>query len=271
MSVQHRAQTWSSPTSPEQAYRRAGGRRHYNAKRSEAAFRRRMEVFSALYGSGRTGSRVLRHGDRAELARTLGVSRSTVCRDVKEVWRWMRITPCPTCDHTLTMDKAEELKRQGLLTKDGERVDPEAVRMLTTVTGVKKEGDREQLTPEFALQVGAWGTGSRVLAMGKDRDVAVTLAARRGDDADLLLVLWVLRYGGWVPTSIGVGSLDSPIPGVWADGPFTFAVGRSVPPGKGALLRHQGQLELCQPENGYWVFVRQLKKSDQMVAPEVLG
>lgn len=65
---------------PEQAYRRAGGRRRYNLQRQKAARARRDEVrrLLELYGEQRRGT-------QARIARELGVSEATVSRDVREI------------------------------------------------------------------------------------------------------------------------------------------------------------------------------------------
>ncbi len=63
---------WSTPTTPEIAARRAGGRRHYNAVRRFRAMHRRNEV-----------ARMLLEGKKQiEIARYLRVSPSTISRDV---------------------------------------------------------------------------------------------------------------------------------------------------------------------------------------------
>jgi DNA-binding NarL/FixJ family response regulator len=66
---------WSRRTTPEEAARRAGGRRHYNDLRQLAALLRGLEV-----------ARLAALGYRqAAIARELGVHRSTVCRDVAKL------------------------------------------------------------------------------------------------------------------------------------------------------------------------------------------
>jgi DNA-binding CsgD family transcriptional regulator len=66
---------WHRRTTPEQAARRAGGRRHYNQIRALQALVRGLEV-----------ARLAALGYRqAEIARQLGVHRSTVCRDVAKL------------------------------------------------------------------------------------------------------------------------------------------------------------------------------------------
>lgn len=61
--------------------KRAGGRRHYNAKRREEARKRYLQVVEAIMPSGGR-----KRGTQAQLARVLGVHRSTICRDVAK-WR----------------------------------------------------------------------------------------------------------------------------------------------------------------------------------------
>lgn len=62
----------------QQIYRRAGGRRKYNASRQRAAAYRR-EVIRDVLMSGEVDESV--PGLQRDIARALGVSRSTVCRD----------------------------------------------------------------------------------------------------------------------------------------------------------------------------------------------
>jgi len=81
---------WSAPTTAEEVARRAAGRTHYNAWRKSMALRRRCEVSRLLTAQG-----AFRRGYQAKLARLLGVSRATVCRDVATLRREGR--PCPSC------------------------------------------------------------------------------------------------------------------------------------------------------------------------------
>lgn len=60
--------------------RRAGGRRRYNAQRQHQAALRRLRVGALMNQLG-----WFTHGVPAEVARQLGVSRSTVCRDLKAI------------------------------------------------------------------------------------------------------------------------------------------------------------------------------------------
>jgi hypothetical protein len=82
---------WSQRIDADVAYRRASGRRHYNAVRRYRRAWRRAEVARLLNCKGA----LFRRGLQTELARELGVSRATICRDLAYLLRlgW----PCPTC------------------------------------------------------------------------------------------------------------------------------------------------------------------------------
>jgi len=80
---------WSERTDDETMRRRAAGRRHYNAvRRFRAAWRRREVARLVLEGGAGWGY-------QARIARELGVSRATVCRDV--AWLHAESLPCPNC------------------------------------------------------------------------------------------------------------------------------------------------------------------------------
>jgi hypothetical protein len=76
--------SWTKLVSSDEAARRAAGRRHYNAHRHYQAMRRRGRVLQLVEDRGG-----LCHGVRAAVARELGVSRSTVSRDVA----WLYYAP----------------------------------------------------------------------------------------------------------------------------------------------------------------------------------
>jgi hypothetical protein len=82
---------WSAPTTHEEVARRCAGRRHYNAHRQILAAYRRTRVAKLLMAQGS----MFEHGVQAAIARQLGVSRSTVCRDVAALLKEGH--PCPTC------------------------------------------------------------------------------------------------------------------------------------------------------------------------------
>lgn len=70
--------SWSHPTNADEVARRAGGRRLYNSVRQLQANLRRFEVAEMMLGYD-----VDEHGTQAKVARRLGVSQSTIGRDVK--------------------------------------------------------------------------------------------------------------------------------------------------------------------------------------------
>lgn len=72
---------WSAKTDFDAVCKRAAGRRRYNAKRRAEARERYLQVVEAIMP---TGGR--KRGTQAQLARVLGVHRSTICRDVAK-WR----------------------------------------------------------------------------------------------------------------------------------------------------------------------------------------
>jgi hypothetical protein len=59
----------------------------YNRRRQRQAQRRRWRLWANL-----TAEVFLRRGSQAQLAKQLGVHRSTVCRDLKAWWAWVRET-----------------------------------------------------------------------------------------------------------------------------------------------------------------------------------
>jgi hypothetical protein len=71
------------PMTTELIYRRAGGRRHYNKMRQADAFWRRVSLMTILRRDG------YQPGDYARWAAELGVSRATICRDVRRICAWL--------------------------------------------------------------------------------------------------------------------------------------------------------------------------------------
>jgi Trp operon repressor len=80
----------------DQVCRRAGGRRKYLALQRERAIMRRKKMVELL---GRTG---FGHGAQAELARLLGVSAATICRDMKAIN--IHYTKCQYCGELTERD-----------------------------------------------------------------------------------------------------------------------------------------------------------------------
>ncbi len=85
---------WSELTDPETVARRAAGRRHYNAMRQLRRELRRLEL---LERTPSLGLLMTRTGVQKRLAAELGVSPSTISRDVKAILLSYR--PCPLCGH----------------------------------------------------------------------------------------------------------------------------------------------------------------------------
>ncbi|QDU25896.1 hypothetical protein ETAA8_09680 [Anatilimnocola aggregata] len=76
---------WTDSISNDEARRRAGGRRRYNALRQFQADHRQMLVAKMIQASG------FRRGVQSEIARKLGVDRATISRDVKELrTEWLK-------------------------------------------------------------------------------------------------------------------------------------------------------------------------------------
>jgi len=71
---------WGAPVSDQEAARRAGGRRHYNSWRAHCRLVRWGRLLK-LWGRPGIGW-WHEHGFQTRMARALGVSRSTVCRDL---------------------------------------------------------------------------------------------------------------------------------------------------------------------------------------------
>ena len=85
---------WSDSTTFDEVCRRASGRRHYNSVRQFRALMRRREVLELMANLGDP----LAWGSRARIARQLGVSRSTICRDFQYILVRMREgKTCPLC------------------------------------------------------------------------------------------------------------------------------------------------------------------------------
>ena len=70
-------------------FRRAGGRRKYQALRRHEALLRRGEIIEQLKVLG------FQRGTQAKIARLTGWSQATICRDLKRIRE--RFAPCPAC------------------------------------------------------------------------------------------------------------------------------------------------------------------------------
>jgi hypothetical protein len=82
----------------EQVHRRAGGRRRYNFERQLRAKLRRLQVRYLLLENRLWIGELVQHGALAEIARQLGVSRATICRDLQQLREeYHQVGICPTC------------------------------------------------------------------------------------------------------------------------------------------------------------------------------
>lgn len=90
---------WAAPTTLDEASRRAGGRRAYNSWRAAIRDLRRLQVVRLLhrYVLGQWGT------VRA-IARELGVSPATACRDIKALLR--QFGRCPHCRQLLSPESS---------------------------------------------------------------------------------------------------------------------------------------------------------------------
>ncbi len=90
---------WSELTDPEIVARRAGGRRRYNAVRQ---FQRDLRRRALLERCPSLLALISRTGAQQRLAAELGVSPSTLSRDVRAILAAYR--PCPLCGHWMPRD-----------------------------------------------------------------------------------------------------------------------------------------------------------------------
>jgi hypothetical protein len=105
---------WNPATSHDQAARRAAGRARYNRRRQfKAAIRRKKIVDIWEERVDGSGWSIFSRGSQTELAKMLGVNRSTICRDLKVIMARNRLVACPTCDRALSIQRVEELERLG--------------------------------------------------------------------------------------------------------------------------------------------------------------
>ena len=132
MTVERRK--WPLQTAPATAHLRAGGRRRYNAWRQLRAAYRRAEILRLAvekYGvfpgfgipakAARMGvSLPIERGIASKIARDLGVHRSTVCRDCKQILRGLVRGELPGLINLLPQINAEldRLKQQNTVSSE---------------------------------------------------------------------------------------------------------------------------------------------------------
>jgi hypothetical protein len=95
---------WGAPVTDIEAFRRAGGRRAYNALRRIDVEIRRMKVLKLLRRYG------FRHGIQARIAHELGVSEATISRDIAALRP--RHVACPTCESCVDPERLPEWMRK---------------------------------------------------------------------------------------------------------------------------------------------------------------
>jgi hypothetical protein len=90
-----RATNWSVPVPNTVAYRRACGRRRYNAARRQQRDERRYRVFTLYWEilASRLPGIPKHWGVGTLIARQLGVSRATVCRDLQRMPNYLLTGP----------------------------------------------------------------------------------------------------------------------------------------------------------------------------------
>jgi hypothetical protein len=217
---------------------------------------------------------VWQRGVQARLAQRFDVSRSTICRDVKEIRRWITPTPCPICGSALSTARYEDLVALGKIERPrrNKRAEMDALKGFCALRGDREVVDATQLTQELILHDAAWHDRARVVALEEDQGVGMALVDQAGDGTDLVATFWMFRTGIWHwEGALMIYALDTPVSELWEDGPMAWAVGRSTP-GKTTLVRYRGGLHRCQAnEYGIWAFARQ---TDQLAAgelPQIIG
>lgn len=85
--------TWAPTSDWETICRRASGRRRYNAVRQVQASVRRHKVAELLWNY----PSIFAYGLQADIARKLGVSPSTICRDIQKILDELNWGYCPLC------------------------------------------------------------------------------------------------------------------------------------------------------------------------------
>src|SRR5690349_13236417 len=103
--------TWGAPVPPAVAYRRAGGRRRWNAQRRRVRDERRARIAELVLASERPCVATFRQGWATQLARRFGVHPTTIGRDFEAVRRTI-VLPSPCC--WLHAQEAEKDRQRAL-------------------------------------------------------------------------------------------------------------------------------------------------------------
>ena len=78
---------WRDYAPDDVVYRRAGGRRRYNAVRQANADRRRLRLVEMMAAYSAAGGNIYDRGVRKRWAEALGVHKSTITRDIHRLLR----------------------------------------------------------------------------------------------------------------------------------------------------------------------------------------
>jgi len=108
---------------------------------------RRIDILGWWIDGSDTGLSLSERGVQSTLAKTFGVSRSTICRDVAWIMERWHLCPCPTCRSPLSVALLERLEKEGQVRID----DPAA----TTSADRARDEPGGVLATELFLQLAA--------------------------------------------------------------------------------------------------------------------
>jgi hypothetical protein len=135
--------TWSDPVSNDEAHARAAGRRQYNETRSFEAMMRSAQVIGMLNERG------FARGVQAQIARELGVARSTVSRDVMRALAPDR-QPCRTCERPMSVKQWNRLNKKRATQQRGRATsEPKPSEWLQVVLELRKRGMLQEEDEQF--------------------------------------------------------------------------------------------------------------------------
>ena len=112
------------------AYRRAGGRRRFNAERRRTRDARRERITALILAAERPCVASYQMGFAPRLASLFGVSRSTIVRDLSVIRKTL-VLPDPCCEHDAQLEaewkERERLNEASLRRYYGRFLPPDAV------------------------------------------------------------------------------------------------------------------------------------------------
>lgn len=171
-----RATSWKNRTSPDEAARRAAGRRRYNAERQALAQKRRNEIKEMI---GEEGiilcGKSYGRGKESQLAIYFGVHRSTICRDIEALRaEWRAAYMCRICRFfgNYPLATLGKLSRRGVISWDG-CTDTRCAKVDSIADEYRAEGrfpsSSKQAPFKLTPKVGQGGTKKEITA--NDRSV----------------------------------------------------------------------------------------------------